>query len=198
MKLLPGAMILGLVLSLLIPPRLANAKHGDEDEEGQKHGGNGQGHHHGDHHHHGQDYDYDKHYYKQEKHHHHHEEAAEDSYRHGHHHYRGPYFNDQRVTMIRNYYTPAELDSLPPGLRKHIERTGHLPPGLEKKLVINEPLPPEYVPYMVPAPPPLINTMGPLPPDSQLYLYNGDAVLVNPKTQAVLDVVHGVLTLTGH
>ncbi len=184
-----GALILGLVLSLSMAPRLSYAKHGGGDD--------GQDHKYQDKHRkHDQGYDYDKHY-KPGKHHKHHEEAEqEDYYRHGH--YRGPYFNDQRVTIIRNYYTPAELDSLPPGLRKHIERTGHLPPGLEKKLVINQPLPPEYVPYMVPAPPQLVDTMGPLPPDSQLYLYNGDAVLVDPKTQAVLDVVHGVLTLTGH
>jgi hypothetical protein len=177
-KLLPIALIFGLVLSLSIAPRLSYAKHNGGDDQDQKH--------------------QDK-YYKHEKHHKHHEEREdEDYYPYGHHHYRGPYFNEQRVTMIRNYYTPAELDNLPPGLRKHIERTGHLPPGLEKKLVINQPLPPEYAPYMVPAPPQLVTTMGPLPPDSQLYLYNGDAVLVDPKTQAVLDVVHGVLTLTGH
>ncbi len=71
---------------------------------------------------------------------------------------------------------PRERDRLPPGSHQHLERTGHLPPGLEKKLVVNEPL----------------------PPDSQHSLHNGDAVLVDPKTQAVLDVVHEVLTLTGH
>jgi hypothetical protein len=171
--------IAGLILGLITVPHLTYAGHGNG--EGNKHGHNkhdGKGHkgHKGKHH--GDDYaDYDYDY---------------------HHHYHGPYFTSQRVTIIRNYYTPEEIEHLPPGLRKHIERTGHLPPGLEKKLVVNEPLPPEYYDYMVPAPPELVTRLGPLPPDSSLYLYNGDAVLLNPKTMAVMDIVHGVLTLSGH
>lgn len=112
--------------------------------------------------------------------------------------YDGPYFTAERATIIRHYYTPEELSGLPPGLRKHLERTGHLPPGLEKRLVFNQTLPPEYVPDLVPAPPDLISQMGPLPQDSRLYFYNGDAILLDPKTQAVVDIVHGVLGLSGH
>ncbi len=119
-------------------------------------------------------------------------------YYYGSHGYAGPYFTTQRVTIIRNYYTPVEIDRLPPGLRKHLLRTGHLPPGLEKKLVVSQPLPPGYLDYMVPAPPPLVGTLGQLPPDSRLYFYNGDAVLVDPKTQAVLEIMHGALTLGGY
>jgi hypothetical protein len=183
-------LIVGLVFSLSVAPRLSYAKQGGGD--GDDHG------HKNKHHQHDNDYEYDKHY-KYDKHHKHHEEDEYGyEYEHAHHHYRGPYFTEERVTGIRNYYTQEELDSLPPGLRKHIERTGHLPPGLEKKLVVSQPLPPEYAPYLVPAPPQLVDTLGPMPPDSQLYLYNGDAVLLDLKTQAVLDVVHGVLTLTGH
>ena len=195
LKLLSVALALAAIVTAPLLDGISYAKHGDDNGNV-----NGHGHqHHDKHHGHGQDYDYDHNYYKAEKHHHHHHnEAMETDYSGAHHHYHGPYFNEQRVTMIRDYYTPEELDRLPPGLRKHIERTGQLPPGLQKKLVVNEPLPPGYLPYMVPASPQLVGTMGPLPPDSQLYLYNGDAVLVNPKTQAVLDVVNGVLTLTGH
>jgi len=111
------------------------------------------------------------------------------------HHYAGPYFTSQRVAVIRNYYTPVEIDRLPPGLRKRLLRTGHLPPGLEKKLSVGQPVPPAYLNYMVPAPPALLGTLGPLPPDSQLYFYNGDGVLIDPRTQAVLEIIHGVLTL---
>jgi hypothetical protein len=64
--------------------------------------------------------------------------------------------------------------------------------------VVNQPLPPRYLDYVVPAPPNLVNTLGPLPPDSNLYFYNGDAVLINPRTQAVLDIMHGALTLGGY
>jgi hypothetical protein len=166
------AVTAGLILGLTMAPHPTYAGHGNGEGKKHghgKHGDNYQGNKGGKHHHHYVDYDY-----------------------------RGPYFTSQRVTIIRNYYTPEEIEHLPPGLRKHIERTGHLPPGLEKKLVVNQPLPPGYFDYMVPAPPELVTRLGPLPPDSNLYLYNGDAVLLNPKTMAVMDIVHGVLTLSGH
>jgi len=189
LKFLVGFIALGLSMSLA--PRLCFGGH-DDDGHGHGHGnqhekgdhgdhGHGKGGgemspKHGKHHKHGGDYDGDDYHYT----------------------YRGPYFTSERVTEIRNFYTPEEIERLPPGLRKHLERTGHLPPGLEKKLVVNEPLPPGYLDYMVPAPPQLTGMLGPLPPDSSLYLYNGDAVLVNPKTQAVLDIFRGALTLGGY
>jgi hypothetical protein len=139
---------------------------GHDDGQKSAHGKHGKGHKHG-----GSEYDYEPHGYA------------------------GPYFTSQRVTVIRNYYTPVEIDRLPPGLRKRLLRTGHLPPGLEKKLLVGRPVPPAYLNYMVPAPPALLGTLGPLPPDSRLYFYNGDGVLIDPRTQAVLEIIHGVLTL---
>ncbi len=181
MKLLYKIAALALLVSLVVVPRMSYAGH-DGDGNGKKHG---HGKHKGN-----KDYKHQKKYKNGG--------ADYDDYDYRHYTYRGPYFTQQRVTVIRNYYTPAEIDRLPPGLRKHIERTGHLPPGLEKKLIVNQPLPPGYLDYMVPAPPTLVSTLGPLPPNSNLYFYNGDAVLINPKTQAVLDIVHGALTLSGH
>ncbi len=192
----PGVLAaLGVIACLLMAPRVCCAghdnghgKHGHGKHDYDQ-GGDEAGHKHGKHHKHG-DYDYEHHY------------DYEHRYNYGgdyrHYAYRGPYFTSERVTLIRNYYTPEEIDRLPPGLRKHLERTGQLPPGLEKKLMVNQPLPPGYLDYMVPAPPQLVGTLGPLPPDSRLYFYNGDAVLINPRTQAVLDIVHGVLPLAGY
>ena len=129
-----------------------------------------------------------EHAHKHDKHHkdHDHDEQGE---------YSGPYFNQQRIAILRGFYTAQEIDSLPPGLRKHLERTGHLPPGIEKKLVREGRLPPEYENELVPVPDDVIRRLGSLPPDARLYMYNGDAILLNPKNQAILDIVHGVLQL---
>jgi hypothetical protein len=82
-------------------------------------------------------------------------------------------------------------------LRKHLERTGQLPPGIEKKLIREGQLPPDYQTQLVPIPEDLAVRLGPIPPDARLYMYNGDAILLNPKTQAILDIVHGALQLKG-
>jgi hypothetical protein len=191
-KLLCIFAIAGLSISLAMFPPLAYAGHGDNGGDNNHGHGGAEGNHHG-HGHAKHEHGWDHKDYKEGKHHgHDYGEYGHPSY------YGGPYFTSDRVGLIRNYYTPEEIDRLPPGLRKHLERTGHLPPGLEKKLVINQPLPPQYLDYMVPAPPELVSRLGPLPPDSNLYLYNGDAVLVNPRTMAVMDIVHGVLTLGGY
>jgi hypothetical protein len=170
MKLPIKMLALGVILGLATTPGLSYAGHGNgKDKHKNKD-------------------------YKGDKHHKYHGDDDDGEWAH----YRGPYFTRDRVVIIRNYYTPEQIEGLPPGLRKHIERTGHLPPGLEKKLAINQTLPPEYDPYLVPAPPQLISTLPPLPPDSSLYLYNGDAILMDRRTGAVLDIVRGVVTLGGH
>ena len=161
--------LLLLVLSMALIPRPAFAKHGDDSDEVSDNG-------------------------HKDKHHKHDKDRDQDDDDEGY----GPYFTRQRVVIIRDYYTAEQLAGLPPGIRKHLERTGHLPPGLEKKFVVNSTLPTEYVNDFVPAPPELVTQFGPLPPDSRLYFYNGDAILLNQKTQAVLEIMHGALTLTGH
>jgi hypothetical protein len=110
--------------------------------------------------------------------------------------YRGPYFTIGTITVIRRYYTPDRLAGLPPGLRKHIERRGHLPPGLEKKLARDGQLPPGLMNQLQPAPGDLLGQLPPLPAGTRLYFYNGEAVILNPKTQALVDVAHGLWQLT--
>jgi hypothetical protein len=70
----------------------------------------------------------------------------------------------------------ANKDRLPPGLEKQLVRHGTLPPGLQKKI---QPCPPELVRYL---PPP--------PPDCANVLIGGHIVLLNRKTNVVVDFVH--------
>jgi hypothetical protein len=89
---------LGLIVSLALGPRLSYGGH-DDDDYGNNHG-------HGKH----------DEYNGKHKHHKHHKHGDDErDYGYEHYDYRGPYFKRQRVTIIRNYYTPEEIDRLPPG-----------------------------------------------------------------------------------
>jgi hypothetical protein len=131
-------------------------------------------------------------------------------YRHGKHHeakqeFCGPYFNSRSVPYFRDYYSRDNYANLPPGLRKHVEKTGHLPPGLEKKYERTGQLPPglqkrfecgqtlpaDYSPYLYPVPDVAYQKVGPLPPDSKLYLYGNDLILLNDHTKAIIDTLRG-------
>ena len=85
----------------------------------------------------------------------------------------------------------TDVSSLPPGLQKHVARTGHLPPGLEKQLARNGHLPPGLEKRMSPASPCVMQRLGPLPPDSRLYMLGRDAYLINYHTRAIIDVLRG-------
>jgi hypothetical protein len=63
---------------------------------------------------------------------------------------------------------------LPPGLRKHLRKTGTLPPGLQKKLA--------------PFPPELEARLRPLRPGLRRAFVEGRAVIYDGKTSVVLDV----------
>lgn len=70
----------------------------------------------------------------------------------------------------------AKKDRLPPGLEKHLARNGTLPPGLQKRI---QPCPPE-----------LVRVLPPPPADCAHVLVAGHIVLLNRKTNIVLDIVH--------
>jgi hypothetical protein len=70
----------------------------------------------------------------------------------------------------------AKKDRLPPGLEKQLVRRGTLPPGLQKKI---QPCPPELVRYLPPPPPECANV-----------LIGGHIVLLNRRTNVVVDFVH--------
>ena len=73
----------------------------------------------------------------------------------------------------------AKRESLPPGLRKQLQRNGTLPPGLEKKL---RPLPPVLEAHLVP-----------LPPDYVRFVIGSDLVLLDRRRNLVVDVVFNVV-----
>ena len=139
------------------------------------------------------------------KHHRHgrHHDASEGSY--ADQQFCGPYFRSSSVPYFRNYYSRDDYANLPPGLRKHLLKTGHLPPGLEKKYERTGQLPPglqkrfkcgqtlpaAYSPYLYPVPDVAYEKVGPLPPDSRLYLYGQDLLLLNYHTRAIIDILRG-------
>ena len=70
----------------------------------------------------------------------------------------------------------AKKDRLPPGLEKQLVRRGALPPGLQKRIAT---CPRELEHYL---PPP--------PPDCSHVLIGGHIVLLNRKTNVVIDFLH--------
>jgi Ni/Co efflux regulator RcnB len=135
--------------------------------------------------------------------HHHHRDNKKNLYRYQQ--FCGPYFKPSFVPHFRNYYTRDNYANLPPGLRKHVEKTGHLPPGLEKnyertghlppglqkRLECGEMMPADYSSYLYRVPGVAYERVGPLPPDSKLYLYGNDLILLNDHTKAIIDIMRG-------
>jgi hypothetical protein len=105
--------------------------------------------------------------------------------------YAGPFFRPGDAGYFNKCYGGSDISSLPPGLQKHVERTGHLPPGLEKQLARNGHLPPGLEKRMSPVSPCVLQRIGPLPPDSRLYMLGRDAYLINYHTRAIIDILRG-------
>jgi hypothetical protein len=103
----------------------------------------------------------------------------------------GPFFQRRHETVIHSWFTPEGRRGLPPGLQKHLDRTGHLPPGLEKQLVRNGHLPPGLERDLEPVPPYLATRFGPLPPNTRLFMYGRDAILLNYHTRSIVDIMRG-------
>src|SRR5690349_22664158 len=70
----------------------------------------------------------------------------------------------------------AKKDRLPPGLERQLVRRGELPPGLQKRL---QPCPEE-----------LERRLSPPPPDCAHVLIGGHIVLLNRRTNIVVDIFH--------
>jgi hypothetical protein len=84
---------------------------------------------------------------------------------------------------IRGWYVESE-SHLPPGLSKK----DYLPPGLEKQLIRNGSLPPGLQKKVYPCPRDLERRLPPPPPDCNHVLISGHIVLLNSKTNVILDV----------
>lgn len=94
----------------------------------------------------------------------------------------GAYFRQQDYGALVNYYQGPR--NLPPGLAKKYDRTGTLPPGWQKKL---QPFPAE-----------LVQQLPPPPPNCGYGYIDGQAVLYDRTTQAIVDLVDLTNALTGH
>ena len=90
---------------------------------------------------------------------------------------------DSHGQDIRNWYSQSQ-GHLPPGLAKK----DRLPPGLEKQLVRNGTLPPGLQKRFYPAPVELERRLPPPPPDCAHVLISGHIVLLNRKTNLIVDV----------
>jgi hypothetical protein len=98
----------------------------------------------------------------------------DDEYRYSHH-----------QEAIHDWYHESE-HHLPPGLAKK----DRLPPGLEKQLVVRGTLPPGLQRRIYPCPEDLERRLPPPPPDCSHVLIGGHIVLLNRRTNVVVDVFH--------
>ncbi len=84
---------------------------------------------------------------------------------------------------IRGWYVERG-NNLPPGLAKK----DHLPPGLEKQLIRKGTLPPGLQKRIQPVPVELERRLPPPPPDCGHVLISGHIVLLNRRTNVIVDV----------
>jgi hypothetical protein len=97
---------------------------------------------------------------------------------------RGEHYKDHD-REIRDWYGEHE-SHLPPGLAKK----DRLPPGLEKQLVRRGTLPPGLQKRLQPCPEDLERRLPPPPPECAHVLIGGHIVLLNRRTNIVVDVFH--------
>ena len=93
------------------------------------------------------------------------------------------YRYDHHRDEIRGWYAESE-GHLPPGLAKK----DRLPPGLEKQLVRSGTLPPGLQKRLYPVPVELERRLPPPPPDCAHVFISGHIVLLNRKTNLIVDV----------
>src|ERR1700738_2262377 len=93
------------------------------------------------------------------------------------------YYKDRDRETARGWYDEHQ-NNLPPGLAKK----DRLPPGLEKQLVRRGTLPPGLQKRVYPAPVELERRLPPPPPDCAHVLISGHIVLLNRKTNLIVDV----------
>src|SRR5215831_16367801 len=101
---------------------------------------------------------------------------------HGNHDRDVRYYRDTDRDAMHHWYVSHE-SHLPPGLAKK----DRLPPGLEKQLIVRGHLPPGLEKKIEPAPVEIVRVLPPPPPDCQHVVIGGHLVLLNRKTQVVLD-----------
>jgi hypothetical protein len=90
---------------------------------------------------------------------------------------------------IRGYYQDRN-SNLPPGLAK---RNGNLPPGLQKHLERDGTLPPGLQKRVQPFPEDLERRLPRLPDSYQRVTLGVDILILDRRTQRIVDIVHDIL-----
>lgn len=98
-------------------------------------------------------------------------------------------FGAQDREVIRDYFT-RQNSNLPPGLAK---RGGNLPPGLQKHLERDGTLPPGLQKRITPFPTELERRLPPLPSTYHRVLIGQIAIILDRRSQRIMDIIHDVL-----
>ena len=93
------------------------------------------------------------------------------------------FYKDRDREVLRGWYDEHQ-SQLPPGLAKK----DRLPPGLEKQLVRRGTLPPGLQKRLQPCPEELERRLPPPPPDCAHVLISGRLVLLNRRTNIIVDI----------
>lgn len=94
------------------------------------------------------------------------------------------YYKDHDRQVARGWYREHE-GHLPPGLAKKDQ----LPPGLQRQLEVRGTLPPGLQKRLQPVPQDLEVRLAPPPPECAHVLIGGNIVLLNRRTNIVVDIV---------
>lgn len=108
---------------------------------------------------------------------------------------RPAHFLDEERRVIEQYYrrgAKGKSKGLPPGLAK---RGGNLPPGLEKHLARNGQLPPGLQKRLEPLPVELNRQLPPLPEHWERVIVERDVILLDRRTNRILDILENVIAL---
>ena len=95
------------------------------------------------------------------------------------------FYKDHDREVMRGWYDDHQ-SNLPPGLAKR----DRLPPGLEKQLARRGALPPGLQKRLQPCPEDLERRLPPPPPECAHVLIGGHIVLLNRRTNVVVDIFH--------
>ena len=102
---------------------------------------------------------------------------------------RGPKFsNRDRDTISKYFHNP--YSNLPPVMKNG---GTDVPPNLRKQVVQSAVLPPELQPRALPLPPPLDRRLAKLPTPYARAVVGPDVIILNRKTQQIIDVMQSVL-----
>jgi hypothetical protein len=101
---------------------------------------------------------------------------------------------------IEDYYRALnnkkkQKKGLPPGLAK---RGGNLPPGLQKKLERDGQLPPGLQKRVEPLPVDLEHRLPRLPESWQRAVIDRDVILLDRRTNRILDIIESVIDINAH